>query len=173
MTPVATRMAIAPQPSGRQPLPSALSALARASPSSVRAYGTEMNTSAIVPPTQTQAARMCRAAKAVSTKRHRNGAPPPALSAASRDGRACCVHCTHQDLTLLGHRIELVADPVAGLDEAVAGGPAVDLVAQPPHEDIHRPVASGLPAAPELLQELVPGDNAPTLKGQRVQEAEL
>src|SRR5207302_5409178 len=54
------------QPSGRQPLPSRRSARARSSPSSVRAIGTAMKTSATVPPTHTAAASRCSAANAVS-----------------------------------------------------------------------------------------------------------
>src|SRR4051794_38006823 len=52
-------------------------------------------------------------------------------------------------------RLELVADSVARLDERVPWRVAVDLVAQPPHEDVDGPVAMRLAPAPDPLQQLV------------------
>src|SRR5581483_4313637 len=68
---------------------------------------------------------------------------------------------------------ELVADAVARLDEGVPGRAAVDLLAQPAHEDVDRPVAMRLAAAPELLQQLVPRRDAAAVEGELVQEPEL
>lgn len=56
---------------------------------------------------------------------------------------------------LLRERLELVADPVARVDERVARRPAIDLVAKTPDKDVDRPVAVRLPAAPDLLEQLV------------------
>src|SRR5581483_2845342 len=56
---------------------------------------------------------------------------------------------------LLRLRLELVADAEARLDEAVAGRAPVDLLPEPPHEDVDGAVAVGLAAAPHLLQQLV------------------
>ena len=60
-------MPIALQPSGRQRLPSARIAVARASPSSLRIAGTPTKTSTIVPPTQTVAESRCTMRRTVST----------------------------------------------------------------------------------------------------------
>src|SRR5204863_5959195 len=55
----------------------------------------------------------------------------------------------------LGDGLELVADAVARLDERMARRDAVDLVAQPPDEDVDGPVPVCFPPAPDLLQQLV------------------
>src|SRR5262249_6063117 len=76
-------------------------------------------------------------------------------------------------LALLRLRLEPVAHAVAGLDERVPRRGAVDLVAELPDEDVYRAVAIRVSPAPERLKELVPGDDAPALGGERVQEREL
>ena len=73
----------------------------------------------------------------------------------------------------LRHRLELVADAVARLDERVAGRAPVDLLAQAADEDVDRAVAVRLAPAPELLQQLVAGDDAAALERELVEEAEL
>src|SRR5207245_9123366 len=74
---------------------------------------------------------------------------------------------------LLVHRLEPIADPVARLDEGVPRRAPVDLLAQAPDHDVHRPVASRLAPAPELLQQLVARRDAPALERELVQQAEL
>src|SRR3954471_22594965 len=69
--------------------------------------------------------------------------------------------------------LELVADAVARLDERVLRGVAVDLVSQPPHEDVDRAVAMGLPAASDLLQQLVAGRHSAAVERQGIEELEL
>ena len=49
----------------------------------------------------------------------------------------------------------------------------VDLLAQPPDEDVDRAVAVRLAAAPDLLEQLVAGHDAPALEGQLVEQPEL
>src|SRR5436190_11506115 len=73
----------------------------------------------------------------------------------------------------LGLGFELVADAVARLDERVPRGFAVDLVAELADEDVDGPVAMALPPAPELLQELVPADDAPALERECIEEPEF
>src|SRR5581483_12040912 len=75
--------------------------------------------------------------------------------------------------SLLRLGLELVADAEARVDERVARRRAVDLLAQPPHEDIDRAIAVRLPATPHLLQELVAGHDAPAVERERVQQLEL
>src|SRR5207247_3489199 len=74
---------------------------------------------------------------------------------------------------LLGQRLELVADPVAGVDERVARSAPVDLLPELPHEDVHRPVAMGRAPAPDTLQELVPREHPALLAGKGVDQTEL
>ena len=73
-------------------------------------------------------------------------------------------------MPLLGYCFEPVADAVAGLDERVARRAAVDLLAQPPDEDVHGPVAVVRPPAPDLLKELAARVRAAARRG--VSEAE-
>ena len=73
----------------------------------------------------------------------------------------------------LRHRLQPVADAVARLDERVGRRLAVDLLAQAAHEDVHGPVAMRLAPAPELLQQLVAGDDAAAIERELVEEAEL
>src|SRR5207253_5283354 len=75
--------------------------------------------------------------------------------------------------SLLRDWVEPVSDPVARLDERVAGCTAVDLVAQSPHEDVDRAVAVGLTATPDLLQQLVAGEDTPAFECQLIEEPEL
>src|SRR5687768_1049089 len=49
----------------------------------------------------------------------------------------------------------------------------IDLLAQLPDEDVHGSVASREPAAPDPLQQFVPGDDPRAFGGKRVQEPEL
>src|SRR3954469_21416425 len=65
-----------------------------------------------------------------------------------------------RDALSLGYGLEAVADAVAGLDEGVAWGAPVDLLAQAADEDVDGAVAAGLAAAPQLLEELVSRDDA-------------
>src|SRR5439155_8852220 len=74
---------------------------------------------------------------------------------------------------LLRLGLELVADAEAGLDERVLRRDAVDLLAQPPDEDVDGAVAVGLAAAPHLLEQLVAGDHATPVQGERVEQLEL
>src|SRR5205085_9489608 len=74
---------------------------------------------------------------------------------------------------LLGFGLELVADAEARLDERVARGVAVDLLAQPPNEDVDGAVAVRLASPPNLLQQLVTGDDASAVEGERVEQLEL
>src|SRR5205085_11347753 len=74
---------------------------------------------------------------------------------------------------LLRHCVELVAHAVARLDERVARGPAVDLLAHLADEDVDGAVAVGLAAAPDALQQLVARDDPPALEGERIQQPEL
>ena len=52
-------------------------------------------------------------------------------------------------------------------------GATVDLLAQPPDEDVDGAVAVTLPASPQALQQLVARDDAALLERERVQEPEL
>src|ERR1700722_7404538 len=74
---------------------------------------------------------------------------------------------------LLELGLELVADAEARLDERVARRDPVDLLAQAADEDVDGAVAVGLAPPPDLLQQLVPGDDAPAVEGEGVQELEL
>src|SRR4051794_35365423 len=76
-------------------------------------------------------------------------------------------------LRLLADGLEFVADAVAGLDEGVLRLEDVDLVAQLADEDVHGAVAMRLATAPDLLQDLVPGDDAAAIEREGVEEAEL
>ena len=53
------------------------------------------------------------------------------------------------------------------------GAIAVDLLPQPADEDVDRAVAVRLAAAPDLLQQLVAGDDAAAVERERVEEPEL
>ena len=53
------------------------------------------------------------------------------------------------------------------------GSLPIDLLAQAPDEDVHRPVAVRLAPAPELLQQLVTGDDATAVEGELVEQPEL
>src|SRR5439155_799528 len=66
-----------------------------------------------------------------------------------------------------------LADAVARVDERVAGSTAVDLLAQLPNEDVDGSVAVRRAAAPHALKELVAGQHATLLAGERVDEPEL
>jgi hypothetical protein len=50
---------------------------------------------------------------------------------------------------------------------------AVDLLSQPPDEDVDRAVSSRLPPSPELLQQLVARDDAAAVESELVEEPEL
>src|SRR5215217_3627213 len=76
-------------------------------------------------------------------------------------------------LRLLADGLELVADAVACLDEGVLRLEGVDLVAQLADEHVHSAVAMRLAAAPDLLQDLVPGDDAAAVEREGVKETEL
>src|SRR5713226_3503704 len=69
--------------------------------------------------------------------------------------------------------LELVADAVARLDEGVPRRAAIDLLPQPAHEDVDGPVAVRLAAAPQLLEQLVPRDDAAAVECELVQQLEL
>src|SRR5256885_12379497 len=73
----------------------------------------------------------------------------------------------------LSHRLQPVADAVPRLDERVRGCRPVDLLAEATDEDVYRPVAMRLAAAPQLLQQLVARDDAAAVESQLVEEAEL
>src|SRR5215212_6264870 len=75
--------------------------------------------------------------------------------------------------SLLRDGLQPVADAVPRLDEGVFCRPAVDLVAQPPNEDVDRAVAVSLAPAPDLLQELVSGHDAAAVERELVQQSEL
>ena len=51
--------------------------------------------------------------------------------------------------------------------------PSLDLVAELAHEDVDGPVAVRLPAAPDLLEQLVARDHPAVLERERVEEPEL
>ena len=74
---------------------------------------------------------------------------------------------------ILRNRLEPVPDAVARLDERVRGRAPVDLLAQAADEDVDRPVAVRLATAPQLLQQLVAGDDAAAVERELVQEPEL
>src|SRR5438105_1847166 len=74
---------------------------------------------------------------------------------------------------LLRDGVELVADPVARLDERVPRRAAVDLLAHLADEDVDGAVAVGLAPAPDALEELVAGHDAASLERERVEEPEL
>src|ERR687888_579435 len=74
---------------------------------------------------------------------------------------------------LLRHRLELVADAVARLDEGVPRRAAVDLLAHLADEDVDGAVAVRLAPAPNALQQLVARDHPAALQRERVQEPEL
>ena len=69
--------------------------------------------------------------------------------------------------------LELVADAEARVDERVRRRDPVDLLPQPADEDVDRAVAVGLAAAPDLLQQLVAGDDAAAVERERVEQLEL
>src|SRR5439155_4318478 len=75
--------------------------------------------------------------------------------------------------SVLPNWFQPVPDPVARLDERMAGRAAVDLVAQSTHEDVDGAVAVRLTAAPDLLQQLVAGDDTAALEGQLIEQPEL
>jgi hypothetical protein len=74
---------------------------------------------------------------------------------------------------LLGLGLELVADAVARLDERVARGAPIDLLAQLANEHVDGSVAMRRPAAPDALEELVAREHATGLAREGVDEAEL
>ena len=69
--------------------------------------------------------------------------------------------------------LELVADAEPRLDERMRRRLAVDLLAQPPHEDVDGAVAVRLATAPHLLEQLVACHDAAAVERQRVEELEL
>src|SRR5207247_90397 len=73
----------------------------------------------------------------------------------------------------LRHGLEPVADAVPSLDERVGRRRAVDLLAKPADEDVHGAVAMRLAPAPQLLQQLVAGDDAAAVERELIEEAEL
>src|SRR5438105_2441579 len=88
------------------------------------------------------------------------GAPVAPLGAFGRD-------------RLARERLEDVAHAEAGVDEAVLRVAAVDLVAEALDADVDGTVAVALAAAPDPLEQLVAGDDAAALQGERVEDAEL
>src|SRR6478672_11297953 len=74
-----------------------------------------------------------------------------------------CAEFFRQTLLELRFGLELVAHAVARLDERVPRCLAVDLVAQLAHEDVDGAVAVPLAPAPQLLEQLVPADDAAPL----------
>src|SRR4051794_39572254 len=76
-------------------------------------------------------------------------------------------------LPALLDRLQLVADAVARLDERVPRRHPVDLVAQPPDEDVDGPVPMGLAPAPDLLQQLVASGHTSAIERERVEEPKL
>src|SRR6478609_5459645 len=74
---------------------------------------------------------------------------------------------------LLGLGLELVADPEARLDKGVRRRLPVDLLAQPPNEDVDGAVAMRFAATPDLLQKLIPRDDAATIEREGIEELEL
>src|SRR5215217_6943957 len=89
------------------------------------------------------------------------------------DLKARCAARRGSGLRLLADGLELVADAVAGLDEGVLGLEGVDLVAQLADEDVHGAVAMRLAAAPDLLQNFVPGDDAAAVERECIEQTEL
>src|ERR1700693_3064658 len=75
--------------------------------------------------------------------------------------------------SLLGHSLELVADPVARVDEVVPLRAPVDLLPEPADVDVDCTVAMRRAPAPDLLQQLVAGCDSAWVQREHVQEAEL
>src|SRR6476469_6171833 len=76
-------------------------------------------------------------------------------------------------LCLLRLGLELIADPEARLDKGVRRRLPVDLLAQPPDEDVDRAVAMRFAAPPDLLQKLIARDDAATIEREGIEELEL
>src|SRR5439155_4118705 len=74
---------------------------------------------------------------------------------------------------LLWHRLELVADAVAGLDERVARRSMVDLLAQAADADVDGAVAVGRAAAPDPLQQLISACDPALVQRKGVEQTEL
>src|SRR5581483_12453629 len=72
-----------------------------------------------------------------------------------------------------GNGFELVAHAVPRLDEGVTRRRLVDLLPQPPHEDVHGAVAVRLAPAPELLEQLVARCDASAIERELVEQPEL
>src|SRR5215211_7663951 len=70
-------------------------------------------------------------------------------------------------------RLELVAHPVARLDERMRGARGRELVAQLADEHVHGAVAVGLPSPPHPLEYLVSGHDPAALERQRVEQPKL
>src|SRR5919205_4524411 len=75
--------------------------------------------------------------------------------------------------SLFGLGLEAIPDAVTRLDERVPRRARVDLLAQPAHEDVDGPIAVALPAAPELLQQLVASHDPAAVERELVEEPEL
>src|SRR5438445_5327850 len=69
--------------------------------------------------------------------------------------------------------LELVAHAVARLDEGVPRRAAIDLLPQPADEDVDGPVTVRLEAATQLLEQLVPRNDAAAVECELVQLLEL
>ena len=76
-----------------------------------------------------------------------------------------------RELLRLG--FQLVADAVPRVDEGVARRAPVHLLAELADEDVDGPVAMRRAASPDALEQLVTGEHAALLTGERVQEPEL
>src|SRR6266511_530223 len=123
--------------------------------------------------------RLCRrcARRASSSRRCSPRCSSTSVSAPNASRARCssppASPCSPCDALSLGHRLELVADSVPRLDERVTRRAPVDLLPQPPHEDVDGAIAPRLAPPPELLQQLVARHDAAAVERELVEEAEL